>query len=246
MPRVVAVVRTARHRVVLLSLVHIVLLVLVAVHTGAVTIGVNVDLALVAAAAVLGRLVLVLVLVVTPHHRLESAQVQRLWMRQRLEGGRGVMLLVLLMMIRSGVVELERFQLHHLVHVDVRVDDLEVLGRRHVVLHLLDVALLLGAAILEPGDHLGGAERQLGGDAVAVVRREVALRAEPPLQLEYLVGREGGAVLALALERRRRGRGGRGQGGRGERGRRARVVAVRGMRGGGGDVGGLAADGHCR
>ncbi len=103
---------------------------------------------------------------------------------------------------------------HHLVHVDVRVDDLEALGGGHVVLHLLDVALLLGASILKPGDHLGRAERELGGDAIAIVRRQVALIAEALLQLEDLVGREGGAVLSLALERRR------------GRGRRARVMTV--------------------
>jgi len=69
----------------------------------------------------------------------------------------------------------------------------------HVLLELLHVPLELRPSVLEPRDHLGIAETQLGGDLVPVGRAQVLLVQESLLQLEYLLIRERGPALALLL-----------------------------------------------
>lgn len=76
---------------------------------------------------------------------------------------------------------------------------------------------MFGASVLEPGYHLGRAQRQLVRYSVAIVRRQVPLIAESFLQLEYLIGRESRSIFALSFQqivhacrrcvRRSRGRG---------------------------------------
>lgn len=78
----------------------------------------------------------------------------------------------------------------------VRGEDLDAV---EVLFQLLDVALLLGPAVLEPGDHLGVGQAQGGGDLVAIGRGQVLLVEETLLQLKDLVVGEGGAGLALLL-----------------------------------------------
>lgn len=71
--------------------------------------------------------------------------------------------------------------------------------RLYVLLQLLHVALELGPAILEPRDDLGVAEAKLGGDLVAIGRRQVLLVEEALLELEDLLVREGRPALSLLL-----------------------------------------------
>lgn len=66
-----------------------------------------------------------------------------------------------------------------------------------ILLQFLDVALLLGPAILEPGDHLGVGQAQGGGDLITISWRQVLLVQEALLQLKDLVIGEGGARFAL-------------------------------------------------
>lgn len=71
-----------------------------------------------------------------------------------------------------------------------------------VLLQLLDVALLLSATVLEPGDHLGIGQAQRGGDLIAIRGRQILLVEEALLQLKDLMVGEGGARLALLLRLR--------------------------------------------
>ena len=77
--------------------------------------------------------------------------------------------------------------------------DEERIHRLHVLFQLLHVAFQLGPAILEPGDHLGVTEAQLGGYLVAVGWRQVLLVKKALLQLEDLLVREGRPALSFLL-----------------------------------------------
>lgn len=77
----------------------------------------------------------------------------------------------------------------------------QLLEGLHVGLHLLQVALQLGAPVLEPGDDLGIAQPQLRRDVVSVGRRQVLLVEEALFQLVDLVVGEGRAGLPALLGR---------------------------------------------
>lgn len=75
----------------------------------------------------------------------------------------------------------------------------DFLQRLHVRLHLLQVPLELGPAVLEPGDDLRIGQSQLLRDLVTVGRREVLLVEEPLLQLIDLMVGEGCPRLSPLL-----------------------------------------------
>lgn len=77
--------------------------------------------------------------------------------------------------------------------------DQKRIHRLHVLLQLLHVPLELRPPVLEPRDHLGIAQAQLGGDLVPVRRAQVLLIQESLLQLEDLLIRERGPTLAFLL-----------------------------------------------